>query len=110
MFTFVTKSTIARETEKAWGIDAKNGTGIYWLPKSQCTVKVMARPNEEEIIRGEITFKCIKEFGELNEDLIDLIETAVAHEMSKFSLEITAPDWLARKNDLVYAFTDNLAR
>lgn len=102
MFEFHTNATIARETEKAWGIRTVN-QNMVWLPKSQCEVIVDARPNEADIIRAEVTALVIEHGWDLAEK-VDFIENVVKSKMDMLPLIVRIPDWLVRKNDLYSEF------
>lgn len=101
MFEFYTKSTIARETEKAWGIKPYEYDGIVWLPKSQCKITRQPLKKSEDEIRADLTFRCIDIFGEIR---VDLIKEGMELEREKAGLIIEVPDWLAYKKDLVILF------
>lgn len=106
MFTFHTKSTITRETEKAWGVKPKGYDTIVWLPKSQCVIKTDARPNEEEILRAKYTFKLLEKFGELDEEMTEVVEDMVEYDIAHLPLIIEIPDWLVQRNGLYELFCE----
>lgn len=101
MFTFHTNATVTRETEKAWGIEPVQYSGIVWLPKSQCTV---TRQGDENVIRGKYFMRFVDRGVDINDEVLDMIEFMVEYDMNKAGLIIEVPDWLVHKKDLVRLF------